>query len=79
MKREVHIELGRSGAVGTCATVTTRRLFRAPAGDVFVCHHAAGIMGAQWINEKTGNLPDAGLELALNDAAQAAARLAGKA
>ena len=79
MKRTIHIELGEFGAVGTRATVTTKRLIFSPRIAVFVCHRGAALMSAEWINETTGITADNALSIQLNEAAQAAARMAGKA
>jgi cell division septum initiation protein DivIVA len=79
MKHTISIELGASGAVGTKATVTTKRLLLAPRKAVFVCHRGAALISAEWINEETGIAAESELAMLLNEAAQAAARLAGKA
>lgn len=76
---QIHIELGQAGAVGTKATVTRTRWLRKPAVERYACHRAALLLGAEWINEATGMPASDVLALQLNDAAQAAARLAGKA
>ncbi len=78
MKRTIHIELGESGAVGTKATVITKRLIFLPRIEVFVCHRGAALMSAEWINETTGISADNALSIQLNEAAQAAARLASR-
>jgi hypothetical protein len=77
MASTIHIELGADGAIGTKATVTSRRLFVTRTAT-FVCHQATALLGAEWINEETGTPADSKLSMQLNEAAQAASRLAGK-
>lgn len=79
MSRTIFIELAPAGEVGTRATVTTKRFLRRARVDGYVCHRGARLLSAQWINEATGEEADGDLQMALNNAAQAAARLAGRA
>ncbi len=74
---QISIDLGTTGALGTRATVTRRRWWGAKQTSVYVCHKAGLILGAQWINEKSGAAADETTAYHLNNAAQAAARLAG--
>ena len=75
---KIHIELGPAGSVGTKATVTRTRWFRKPDVSVYACYRAALLLSAKWINEATGMPADESLAVQLNEAAQAAARLADK-
>jgi hypothetical protein len=76
---QIHIELGQDGVVGTKATVTRARWLCKSAVERYACHRSAFLLGPEWINEATGMPAAAPLALQLNVAAQAAARLAGKA
>lgn len=77
MKRNIQIELASTGPVGTRAKVTTDRLFRRGLVQVFLCNKVGLIMGGEWIDASTGSQAPYELARELNDAAQAAARLAG--
>ena len=79
MKQTIEIELGGNGAVGTRATVTNKRWWRGPAVRVYVCHRGAALLSAEWIDAASGRTAEPGLSAELNEASQAAARLAGKA
>ena len=75
----IQIDLCTSGAVGSVATVKRKRMFRKPSTEVYVCSRAAWLLSAEWTNMITGLPADGALVLQLNEAAQAAARLAGRA
>lgn len=69
----IQIELAKQ-AHGTRAHVEDGIIFK--SRRTYICHKATKLCGGSWIDENSGLAPDWGLELRLNEAAQAAANLA---
>jgi len=69
MRREFEFTFANQ-AMGTCVIVTTKRLFRKPVVESYMCVRATPIMGGQWVNKATGLQPDDDLNSEINRAAQ---------
>ena len=76
----IHIDLGPNGATGTLATVQTKRVralfWPVVERHLYECHRSSPVMGAQWIDVRTGISAPDDLSCRINEAAQASARLA---
>jgi hypothetical protein len=75
MSESIRIELGKYGARGTIAVVTSNRWFREAKVDEYVCYRSDWLTGACWINNLTGRLATDALSARINGAAQAVAAL----
>lgn len=69
MKRTIEIKLAKQ-QVGTTGKVITKRIFRKPTTDVYVCVEWNPIAGAIWRNLSTFENADTELNYDLTDAAQ---------
>lgn len=69
---EIKIEFPTGKTLGSRATITTKRWFRLPKVEYFVCIQASP-MHVQWMNVLTGKDADMSLNHKLNEHAQAAA------